>query len=162
MILTFVLNGSCESFGFSPLNWKLHYQHIALPDDDFLVDLVYPGTNEFWSKCCQKKKKSLIKLQGQLRYLNGKFSDNLKVPKVIIKQLVWSKKGEKYSKKRFEPGSDSWSFGRVKSRKGLSSADLLTVVLNPVVSYQAWSIRTQSVESFRTHTNTVCFPCWLC
>ena len=81
MILTFVLNGSCESFDFSPLNWKLHYQQIALPDDDFLVDLVYPGTNEFWSKCCQKKKKSLIKLQGQLRYLNGKFSDNLKVPK---------------------------------------------------------------------------------
>ena len=47
MILTFVLNGSCESFGFSPLNLKLHYQQIALPDDDFLVDLVYPGTNEF-------------------------------------------------------------------------------------------------------------------
>ena len=116
----------------------------------------------FDRSAAKRKKKSLIKLQGQLRYLNGKFSDNLKVPKVIIKQLVWSKKGEKYSKKRFEPGSNSWSFGRVKSRRGLSSVDLLTVVLNPVVSYQAWSIRTQSVESFRTHTNTVCFPCWLC
>ena len=116
----------------------------------------------FDRSAAKRKKKSLIKLQGQLRYLNGKFSDNLKVPKVIIKQLVWSKKGEKYSKKRFEPGSNSWSFGRVKSRRGLSSVDLLTVVLNPVVSFQAWSIRTQSVESFRTHTNTVCFPCWLC
>ena len=99
-MLTFVLNGSCESFGFSPLNWKLHYQQIALPDDDFLVDLVYPGTNEFWSKCCQKKKKSLIKLQGQVRYLNGKFSDNLKVPKRDNQTISMKLKGRKILQKK--------------------------------------------------------------
>ena len=35
----------------------------------------------FDRSAAKRKKKSLIKLQGQLRYLNGKFSDNLKVPK---------------------------------------------------------------------------------
>ena len=34
-----------------------------------------------FDRSAAKRKKSLIKLQGQLRYLNGKFSDNLKVPK---------------------------------------------------------------------------------
>ena len=35
----------------------------------------------FDRSAAKRKKKSLIKLQGQLRYLNGKFSDNLKVQK---------------------------------------------------------------------------------